>query len=162
MLGEQAETVGVVRPAAAPPRGRAASRRPGRHPGEGAPARRGEPARAVLTDRATTIVERAELGEVRRCLLEVVAEDLLELGRPVAVHAVGPGHEPLVEVGPGALEDAVVRGVADHDVLEAVESSSSSSTLRTRCFWASVVSSVLTRGDTSAGSAPTTAASANT
>ena len=52
-------------------------------------------------------------------LLEVVAEDLLVLRRALAIHAVGPLDERDVEVGPRALEDAVVRGVADEDVVEA-------------------------------------------
>ena len=47
-------------------------------------------ARAVLADRAPAIVERAELREVRPRLLEVVAEDLLELGAAVAVDLVRP------------------------------------------------------------------------
>ena len=67
------------------------------------------------------VVERAELGEVAVRLLEVVAEDLLVLGRaPVAVDAVGPLDEALVKRRAGALEEALVRGVADEDVVEAV------------------------------------------
>ena len=81
---------------------------------------RREAASAVLADRAPAVVERAELREVAARLLEVVAEDLLELGATVAVHLVRPRDEPLVQVGAGALEDRVVGGVADHDVLEPV------------------------------------------
>ena len=87
---------------------------------ERAPAGRREPPRAVLADRAAVLVERAELGEVLPGLLEVVAEDLLELDAAIPVDAVRPADEPLVEVGAGPLEDPVVGGVADHDVLEAV------------------------------------------
>ena len=54
----------------------------------------------VLADRAAAIVERPELREVRPGLLEVVAEDLLELGAAVAVDAVGPDDEALVEIRP--------------------------------------------------------------
>ena len=74
----------------------------------------------VLADRAPVLVERPELGEVLPGLLEVVAEDLLELDAAIAVDAVGPADEPLVKVGAGPLQDPVVGGVADHDVLEAV------------------------------------------
>ena len=61
--------------------------------GERAPAGRGEAPGAVLADRAAPLVERAELGEVRPGLLEVVAEDLLELDPAVAVRHVGPRDE---------------------------------------------------------------------
>ena len=127
---------------------------------ERAPARRREAARPVLADRAAAIVERPELGEVRPRLLEVVAEDLLELGAAVAVDAVGPDDEALVEIRPAPLEDAVVRGVADHDVLEAVLRLVPVVDGRTRCFWVSVAISVLTRDDTSGGASADTAASA--
>ena len=65
------------------------------------------------------VVERPELEEVAVGLLEVVAEDLLVLDRALAVHAVGPLDELLVEGRAGALQHAVVRRVADEDVMEA-------------------------------------------
>ena len=59
--------------------------------------------------------------EVAVRLLEVVAEDLLVLGLAlaVAVDLLGPVREPLVQRRARPLEHAVVRGVADQDVLEA-------------------------------------------
>ena len=51
-------------------------------------------------------------------LLEVVPEDLLVLRRALAVDAVGPLDELLVEGRPGALEDPLVGRVADEDVVE--------------------------------------------
>ena len=53
-------------------------------------------------------------------LLEVVAEDLLELGLAVALGGslVSPVGEPLVVGRPGPLEQARVRGVPDEDVVE--------------------------------------------
>ncbi len=66
------------------------------------------------------VVERAELGEVPIRLLEVIAEDLLVLGRALAVDAVGPLDELLVKRRAGALEDSVVGGVPDEDVVEAI------------------------------------------
>ena len=65
------------------------------------------------------VVQRAELGEVAVRLLEVVAEDLLVLRRAFAVDAVRPLDELLVERRASALEDPVVGGVADEDVVEA-------------------------------------------
>ena len=120
MVGEEPQPFRVIRRKEC--RGAPEEVRRRRHvaAGERAPPGRGEAPRAVLADRASVVVERAELREVRPGLLEVVAEDLLELGAAVAVDLVGPGDEPLVEVGAAALEDAVVGGVADHDVLEAV------------------------------------------
>ncbi len=65
------------------------------------------------------VVERAELRQVAMGLLEVVAEDLLVLGCALAVHAVRPLDELLVERRARALENALVGGVADEDVVEA-------------------------------------------
>ena len=79
-----------------------------------------EPPRRVLADLPAAVVERPELGEVPPRLLEVVAEDLLELDSAVAVRLVGPRDEARVQVGPRPLQDPVVRGVADHDVVETV------------------------------------------
>jgi hypothetical protein len=66
-------------------------------------------------------VDRAEVGEVAERLLEVVAQDLLELRLAIAaaVDPVGPVDESLVERGPRALEHAVVGRVPNEDVLEA-------------------------------------------
>ena len=93
----------------------------------------------------------------------MVAEDLLELDAAIAVDAVGPADEPLVEVGAGPLEDPVVGGVADHDVLEAVRALVAVLDGGwTRCLWARVESSVRTRGETSGGVSAVTAASGKT
>ncbi len=53
-------------------------------------------------------VERAQLGPVAVRLLEVVAVDLLELllAAALAVDALRPGHEPLVQLRAGPLEQA--------------------------------------------------------
>ena len=61
-------------------------------------------------------------------LLEVVALDLLELlASPLAkVDLLRPVDEALVEFGARALQQAVVRGVADQDVREPIVTSSSS------------------------------------
>ena len=48
---------------------------------ERATARRGEPPRRVAADLVALLVERAELAEIAVRLLEVIAEDLLELER---------------------------------------------------------------------------------
>ena len=87
---------------------------------ECAAARGGELGRGALADRTRVVVDRAELEQVTVGLLEVVAEDLLVLGLPlpVAVDLLGPVREPLVQVGARPLEHAVVRSVADQDVLE--------------------------------------------
>src|SRR6185312_4551692 len=85
-----------------------------------APARRGEAPGALLPYFPPSLVQRAELGEVGPRLLEVVAKDLLELDHAVAVRQIGPRDEARVEVCPCTLEDAVVGGVPDHDVVEAV------------------------------------------
>src|SRR5262245_45465198 len=53
------------------------------------------------------------------CLLQVVADDLIQLGGALAQAALEPAREALVEVGPRLLRDAEVRGVADQDVPEA-------------------------------------------
>ena len=61
----------------------------------------------------------AELGEITIRLLEVVAQDLLVLGRAFAVDRVTPLYEPLVEGRARAFQDSVVCRVADEDVVEA-------------------------------------------
>ena len=52
-------------------------------------------------------------------LLEVVPEHLLHLRRPVAGRDDEPVREPLVQLGPDLLRQAVVRGVPDQHVPEA-------------------------------------------
>ena len=90
---------------------------------ERAPPRRREAPRAVAADLARLLVERPELAEVALRLLEVVAEDLLELEAAAAlgVDLVGPANEVDVQGRPRALEDAVVDRVADQVVMEAVD-----------------------------------------
>ena len=82
----------------------------------------GQAPRAVGADRDALLVERPEFAQVAVRLLEVVAEDLLELERAVAVgvDAVGPAHEVDVQLRARALEQAVVDGVAHQLVVEAV------------------------------------------
>ncbi len=67
-------------------------------------------------------VDRAELRPVAERLLEVVAEDLFELLLAVAfaVDLLGPRDEALVERRPCPLEQRVVGGVPDEDVVEAI------------------------------------------
>ena len=64
------------------------------------------------------VVGHPELGAVAAGLLEVVAEDLVQLDElgPVLLQ---PGCEALVEVGAGRLRQRVVGGVADQQVAEA-------------------------------------------
>ena len=78
-----------------------------------------EPRRTVGAERPPVVVQRAEVGEVAVRLLEVVAEDLLVLGRTLAVDAVRPLDELLVEGRASALEDPFVSRVANEDVMEA-------------------------------------------
>ena len=59
-----------------------------------------------------------ELGAVAAGLLEVVAEDLVQLDQLGAV-LLQPGCEALVEVGAGRFRQRVVGGVADQQVAEA-------------------------------------------
>ena len=59
-----------------------------------------------------------ELGAVAAGLLEVVAEDLVQLDELGAV-LLEPGREALVEVCAGRLRQRVVGGVADQEVAEA-------------------------------------------
>src|SRR6185436_19748563 len=56
------------------------------------------------------------------CLLEVIAEDLLELDCAVAVlvHPVGPTDETLVQRRPRALEHPLISGLTNEGVSEAV------------------------------------------
>ena len=83
----------------------------------------GELRGGALGDRAALGVERPELGAVAVRLLEVVAEDLLELllAAALPVDALGPGDEALVHRRPRPLEQRAVRRVLDHQVAEAVD-----------------------------------------
>ena len=76
--------------------------------GQAAPRRRGQ----------HVVVGQPELGAVAAGLLEVVAEDLVQLDElgPVLLQ---PGGEALVEVGAGRLGQRLVGGVADQQVAEA-------------------------------------------
>jgi hypothetical protein len=60
-----------------------------------------------------------ELAAVADGLLEVVAEDFVELDQLAAV-LFDPAGEPFVELGAGRLREGVVGGVADEKVAEAV------------------------------------------
>ncbi len=76
----------------------------------------------IDADGRPVLVERAKLEEVAVRLLEVVAEDLLELRHPLglAIGLVRPGHEPLVQARPRPLQESGVGRVPDHQVGEAV------------------------------------------
>ena len=71
------------------------------------------PGRAPSSPRRPT-----ELGPVAERLLEVVADDLLVPGRPVARLVLEPAGERLVQLRPRRLRDRVVGRVADHQVAE--------------------------------------------
>ena len=64
------------------------------------------------------LVDRAQLRQVRAGLLQMVAEDLRVLARPLAGGALQPVREPLVEARACLLEDPLVGHLADQDVLE--------------------------------------------
>ena len=76
--------------------------------GQAAPRRRGQLA----------VVGQPELGAVAAGLLEVVAEDLVQLDELGAV-LLEPGGEALVQLGADRLRQRVVGGVADQQVAEA-------------------------------------------
>ena len=81
----------------------------------GPPAGRSEVATRTLREVPGALGLGAELGETRVSLLEVVADDLLEL----LAASVEPAGEALVEVGAQRFRDAVVRRVANEHVAEA-------------------------------------------
>ena len=87
------------------------------------PPGRAELARAAPAELAALVVERRELEQVAARLLEMEADDLLELELAVAlpVHALGPVGEPPVQPRADALRQAVVGRVADQDVVEPEE-----------------------------------------
>src|SRR5882757_8503298 len=64
------------------------------------------------------LVDDSELHEVAMCLLEVIPGNLLELDRPVTVHAVTPRDEALVERRTRTFQETLVDAVANQDVLE--------------------------------------------
>ena len=68
------------------------------------------------------LVEWTQFREVLVRLLEVVAQDLVELRLtvPVAVDALRPVHEALMHRRPGTLENSLIRRVTDQNVMEAV------------------------------------------
>ena len=74
-------------------------------------------------DVASLVVDLAELASVAIRLLEVVAEDLLELllAPALAVDPLGPAHETFVELRSRPLEQGAVRSVLDHQVAEPIE-----------------------------------------
>ena len=120
----EAARAGQARPrAAAPPPRRSSVAAAGMSPR--AKARR--PAAAELgrgppRELAARVVEWPELGPVAERLLEVEAEDLLELllAAALPVDPLGPRHEALVELGAGPLEQRAVRRLADQPVAKAV------------------------------------------
>ena len=66
------------------------------------------------------VVQVAQLRQVAVRLLEVVADDLLVLDAsvPLPAHRFHPVGEALVQGRPPPLEQTLVRGVADEDVVE--------------------------------------------
>ena len=90
---------------------------------QGPTARRGELRRRSLADRLRTRIHEPQARPVLVCLLQVVAEDLLELQLAAAlpVDALRPDDEALVECRAGALQQAPVCGVADDLVPEPVD-----------------------------------------
>ena len=73
-----------------------------------------------VAELATVIVERSEVGEIVVRLLEVVPEKLVVLGLAVslAVDALSPVRETLVQRCARPLQNSVVSRVADEDVVE--------------------------------------------
>ncbi len=68
----------------------------------------------MLGEAPRALAGRAELHHGAVGLIEVIADDLLELHAP----AVEPSGEAFVQIGPELLRDALVRGVADQQVSE--------------------------------------------
>ena len=65
-------------------------------------------------------VARPERNAISERLLEMVADDLLELAQTVPGRPLEPGSVALVQVGPGVLRQRPVGGVANQRVAEAV------------------------------------------
>src|SRR5687768_11222791 len=70
-------------------------------------------------EHAALVVEGTEVQAVPERLLEVVADDLLELGDALSDLVDEPGRKALVQLGPGLLEEPRIGDVADQDVAEA-------------------------------------------
>ena len=88
---------------------------------ERAPPGRREMRRRALAETPSMVIERRELLEIVRGLLEVIADNLLvlALALPISIHSLRPVGEALVEVRARTLEEPVVGGIADQDVVEA-------------------------------------------
>ncbi len=84
------------------------------------PSRRLEPLGRPGGERGGARVARSERDAVPEGLLEVVADDLLELAQPVLGRQLEPGGEALVQVGARVLRQRAIGGVADQDMTEAV------------------------------------------
>ena len=66
------------------------------------------------------LVRRRQLEPVTVGGLEVMGDDLLDLGQPTAGGALQPGRQALVELGPPLLGQGPVGGVTHHQMTEAV------------------------------------------
>ena len=75
----------------------------------------------ALRELSAAGIDRRELLAVAMGLLEVMADDLLVLGQAVTGPLLEPVREPLVQLGTGLLEQRAIDGIADEDVVEAVE-----------------------------------------
>ena len=84
---------------------------------ERSPPRRREVARRAVAERAPALVERAQLGEVPVRLLEVPADRLVVLDRPLDP-ALEPVGDAFVQLRPRALQHPAVRRIADEAVVE--------------------------------------------
>ncbi len=82
----------------------------------GAPA--GEPKPGAGSERELLILL-AEPGEIEGRLLEVIAEDLLELDEALAV-LLKPRREAPVEIGARRLRESLVGGISDQEMAEAI------------------------------------------
>ena len=74
--------------------------------------------RAARAARSRWLV--SELAAVLKRLLQVVSDDLLDLGQTVGRNHLDEGRKPLVQVGAELLRDGRVRGVADQTVLHPI------------------------------------------
>ena len=79
-----------------------------------------EPRGGADADRVRFLVEGTQLAAEAVRLLEVIADDLLELEHPRAGHSLEPVAEALVELRACPLEQSLIRGVAQQRVMEAV------------------------------------------
>src|SRR5207248_9642405 len=88
--------------------------------GDGPSSGRTESRRGPDADRDRLLIEGTELAAEAICLLEVVADDLLELEHPRAGQPLEPLAEAPVEVRARPLEQPLVGGIAQQRVMEAV------------------------------------------